>query len=395
MITAYIEREAVKIVDASGDPVLPVDGHRRLFELTASEMWEAETRQLAVDDLLTLTEIVAEEFDLGGDEAAQLATKVTSYAGFRPGLAGAREEFAFEHEVYFDYFLTRAVARFLHETRVQDLELFLDRGVVPETVASNAIRALDGSADLDSGLLQCPSGVRYDNRRRNLGALVAAYAREISPVADATVRSLAFMDVAVGKGHFRRVEFAHCDFVGADLSGTVFEDCSAGSSRFHAIILDNASRMQIYGLKPGHNVGNIRHPTAGDLYAPHEVLEVLRRLGAPAETDAGRAPVYSEKAQVLIALLHHVARAYRRTNILYEEHETASLRKIFQNRFWGDLKRLLLDTEVVSAETRQTSGAQKEALRLRVPVDQLLTGQTEAQVRADPAADLWHALRSL
>jgi hypothetical protein len=142
-------------------------------------------------------------------------------------------------------------------------------------------------------------------------------------------------------------------------------------------------------------VGNVRHPTAGDLYAPNDVLEVLRRLGAPDEADADRTPTYSEKAQVLIALLHHVARAYRRTNILYEDDETVFLRRIFQNRFWGDLKRLLFETEVVSAETRQTSGAQKEALRLRVPVDQLLTGQTAGEARPGPAADLWQALREV
>jgi hypothetical protein len=65
LIAAYLGREAEKIVDSSGEPVLPVDGHRRLFELTASEMWEAEARQLPVNDLRTLTEVVAESLAWG------------------------------------------------------------------------------------------------------------------------------------------------------------------------------------------------------------------------------------------------------------------------------------------------------------------------------------------
>lgn len=391
LITAYIEREAVKIVDASGDPILPVDGHHRLFELTASEMWEAEARQLAVDDLRALTELVAEEFDLDGDGAAQLATKVTSYAGFRPRAAGAAEEFAFEHEVYFNYFLAQAVRRLLDEGRFPDLMSFLDRGVLPGAISSDVVPSLERVADVKE-LLHCPAGISYENRRANMGALVAAYAREISPITETEIRNLAFVKLVVGSCRFGGVEFTECDFFGADLSGTVFENCSGESSRFNAIVLDNESRMGMSGLQPGRNVGSIRHPETGDLYAPEDVREVLRRLGMPG-TDRMPPPPMSDKARALVALLHHVARAYRHTNILYEDDEHPSLRRVFQHKLWKELKDLLLRTGVVSAETRQTSGAQKTALRLRVPVDEILTGRTQGELRPGPAGELWKAIQ--
>ncbi len=394
LITSYIQREAEKIVDSQGDPVLPVDGHRRLFELTASEMWEGEARALSLDDLRTLTEVVAEEFGLGSDEAEQLSAKVTSYAGFRAGLSGARDDFAFEHEVYFDYFLTRAVTRLL-ESRSEEIGPFLDRGVLPELVAHGAVQAAGQGIGHDSELMKCSSGVRFDNRRRNFGALLAAYARETGPLRDAEVQDLAFIDLRFGAAHFNNVSFVNCDFLGVDLCGTVFDGCDGASSRFQALELDNETRIGIAGLRPGQNVGSVRHPAAGDLYAPSDIEEVLGRLGAPKRESAETEPRYSDRAQVLINLLHHAARAYRRTNLLYEKTEDKRLAQLFGNKYWPDLKVLLLKHGIITEETRGTSGPRLNALRLRVTVDQLLTGQTAAKLEPGPVANLWADLRRL
>jgi len=393
LITAYIERESAKIVDSHGDPVLPVDGHRLLFELTASEMWEAEARQLPVDDLTTLTEMVAEEFKLETDEATQLATKVTSYAGLRPSSGGPREEFAFEHEVYFEYFLTRAIARLLAEGRAQELSLFFDRGVVPEAVISSSLRLFDEREGVHSEFLQCPAGVRYDNRRRNQGSLVTAYASINGPLFGVEIRDLTFMDIAFEGARFSECVFDSCRFVGVDISSARFEECRAETSTFDAVALSNDTWLDIRGLVPGQNFGSIRHPATGDLYAPRDVIEVLGRLGLPQQTADEETPTYSEKAKVLVELLHHVARAYRRTNILYENDE--QLRKIFDSKFWPDLRRLLAETDVINEEIRAASGRRGTALRLRVPVEQLLVGQSGGKVSPGPAAKLWQTLRRI
>ncbi len=106
LINADIEREASKIVDAHGEPVLDADGHRYLFELAVGEMWENGIRQLSENDLRTIALLVAEFFDLDAGQAIQLETKVTSYAGFRlrQGTHSSQASFAFEHEVYFEHF---------------------------------------------------------------------------------------------------------------------------------------------------------------------------------------------------------------------------------------------------------------------------------------------------
>jgi hypothetical protein len=393
LIAAYIEREAGKIVDSNGDPVLPVEGHRYLFEIAASEMWESEVRQLSRGDLATVTELVAEEFGLGLDEATQLTAKVASYAGFRAGGPNGADDFAFEHEVYFDYFLASSIQKLLTETRIEELEFFFDRGVVPDTVMATALR--HAGADLEAlpeAVCRCPTGIRYGNRRRNLGTLIATYAHEKGTLRDSVIQNLEFIDIAFGPSTFASVTFDDCLFASVKLNGTTFIECEASSSSLNAIELDNDTRIDIHGLRPGQNLSNMRHPQDGDVYAPDDVREILTRLGAPSAATLSKEFVYSDRATVLMKLLQRAARAYRRTTILYEADEP---RQLFKNEHWPELKRLLIEHKVVREETRDAAGPRVAALRLQVAVDQLLTGQTGTKPPSGPVGDLWSALRAL
>ena len=107
LVDAYLEREAGKILGASGDPILSADGHRHLLEEAAEFMWNGEKRQLGTEELRTLVEMVAEEEGIGGDESRQLITKVVSSAGFQTAGTPSSSQFTFDHEVYFEYFLSR------------------------------------------------------------------------------------------------------------------------------------------------------------------------------------------------------------------------------------------------------------------------------------------------
>jgi hypothetical protein len=394
LITAYIEREAEKIVNANGDPVLPVVGHRHLFELAVGEMWESESRQLSLDDLVAIAELVAEEFGLDADQAAQLKTKVTSYAGFRPrgGDHPSRARFAFEHEVYFDYFVGCAIRRFIADERLDELVSFLDRGVVPETVADFAMSG-EGAGSMDERLMRCSSGVAYENRRRNLGGLALAYARRRGPLCDVVLRGLSFIDVRSGRARFRRVSFDACQFLSCDMQEVDFEDCEAASSTFDAVTLSEASRLGVRGLVPGGNVRSVRVEPSGEIYAPAGIRMLLDRLGAPAEERPETEPEYSPRALAMIKLLERVARAYTRTNIIYEAD--TRLHAVFGDPHWHDLRRLLVEHDVISHEMREAQGANVPACRLRVNVDELLVGQQGKDAPVSATAGLWGALREM
>ncbi len=395
LITAYIDREAEKIVNSNGDPVLPPDGHRYLFELAVSEMWESEARQLSAEDLRTIAELVSEKFGLDSDQAGQLRAKVTSYAGFRPrrGRHRSQANFAFEHEVYFDYFLGSAIQRLLRESHLDELVRFFDRGVIPQSVLASAVRALSRAEPPHSSLLRCSTGIAYENRRRNLGGLVLAYAREVQRLENATLQGLCFIDVISGAAQFRDVRFGDCQFISADLRNAVFEDCDAETSSFDGIKLNETSKLDIRGLHPGTNIRILHDGQNGEVYAPSAIAEILERHGAPVDDGKPEAPHYSEKAQGLIKLLERAARAYNRSKILYEgDNQHPSL---LGSPLWPDLKRLLVKHDVVSEEMRESRGANVLGYRLRVNVDELLAGQTGDDLPQSATSGLWQDLRSM
>lgn len=394
LINAYIEREARKIVNANGDPVLPPEGHRHLFELAVMEMWENEVRLLSEDDLHTISELVAEKFGLDADQASQLKAKVSSYAGFRP--RGARDEaranFGFEHEVYFDYFLGSALEALLREGRLGEFVRSLDRGVIPQSVVSDAIRGLEDQS-FHQTLLRCSSGLSFENRRRNLGAFVFAYARETEPLRGVTLHGLSFFDVASGTATFQEVVFEDCQFVSADLQEVVFEDCEAGTSSFDGVRLNDRSRMGVKGLIPGVNIRSVSHEPSGDVYAPASIETLLERLGAPTDETKPEPPKYSKKSQALIKLLERAARAYKRANILYEGDQR--LHSLFGSEHWPELRQILLKHHVVTEEVRESQGANTPAYRLGVNPDDLLSGQTAENLPQSATAGLWRDLRDL
>jgi hypothetical protein len=394
LITAYIEREAEKIVNANGDPVLSPDGHRYLFELVVSEMWENETRQLSESDLVTIADLVSEEFKLESDQATQLKAKVTSYAGFQPrrGAHQSQAAFELEHEVYFDYLLGCALQRLLRESQFDELLRSLDHAILPEPVAAAAVRVLEGESNLSPKLLHCSMGITFDNRRRNLGGLMLAYARELPPLSDVTVQNLAFFGLKSGPARFQRVCFDGCQFVSVDLQGVVFEDCEATTSTFDEIRLDGQSRIDIRGLHPGGNIRNVHEPSGG-VYAPASIARLLQRLGTPADEDAAELPQYSDHADALIKLLERVDRTYRQVHILYEIDNRHS--GLVGSPLWTELKALLLKHDIVAEEMRESKGANVPGLRLRINIDDLLTGQTSTGILQTSASGLWEELWSL
>ena len=396
LIDAYIEREAGKILDAQDEPVLPADGHRYLFELAVGEMWENEVRQLSESDLQAIAQLVAEESGLAADQAIQLETKVTSYAGFRPrrGSHASQANFAFEHEVYFDHFLGCAMGRLLRDSRLDELVKFLDRGVIPEAVTAASVKGLQKGKPLDTSLLSCPAGPSFDNRRRNLGSLVLAYAREVQPLTDATIQGLSFIDVASGRAEMARVHLDGCQFLNVDLSDAVFEDCDAGSCEFDGINLNVASRLGIAGLRPGANIKRIHHEPPGYVYAPAAIAALLKELGAPIDEASGKQRAYSEHAERLIALLERVARAYQRTTILYEKDDRRN-QSIVGSPHWEELKKLLIVHGVISEEEREAKGANVTGYRLRANPDELLAGQSGEDSPHSSTAGLWKAFGSL
>jgi hypothetical protein len=392
LIDAYIRRETSKVLNASGDPLLSSEGHRKLLEEAAEFMWESEKRQLGVVELQTLVELVAEEEGLGGSDASQLVTKVTSSAGFRTQSPNSGRLFTFDHEVYFEYFLSQSLARRLSSPG--DLGQFLDRGVLPDGVIEGGLEDFDDATAVEAAASTTSTALRHENRRRNSGAIVAAWTRRHGPLEGFDLAGLAFVDIDFGAGEYKEVTFENCEFTGSRFDRVTFEGCQAIGSRFQGIIVTNQSKMGLDGLVPGANFGSLIHPDVDrEVFSPSDVRRILRELGAPMPGEPDLEVTYSKKADVLIRLLSMMMRAYRRSNVLFETDDY--LGKLFDSTYWPELRAELTAHQIVREETRSSSGPAATVYRLLVSVDDLVNSENALELPPGPIGEFWSSMRGL
>lgn len=391
LVDSYVLRESEKIVDRDNQPLLDADGHRQIFELTAESMWTDEKREFSADDLQTVAELVAGEVGLSGDSAKQLVTKITSYAGFRTSRRGREQRFQFEHEVYFDHFLSEALRRRI--TDGQDLGVFLDGGLLPEEVISAAVNGANASEWLNLLNEYRRDGVLHENRRRNSGTLAAAAFCAAQDVAGRTITYCNFINTSFGAAILDDVRFQNCRFSGVRLDQAVLRDCVAQDCMAESLIVTPAGELGIQGLVPGENIYSLTNIENGvQLYSPIEMRRLLRHTGMPGMAEEP-AVTYSDTAEAIIQLLERVVQRYRQSNLLCLEDTRHS--RIFNDENWRVLRDMLLEHEIVGKETRDASGSRKTFLRYKVALTDLMRLERVRELPPDNMGEFWRSLRQL
>ena len=403
LVGSYVHRESDKIVDRDNRPLLEANGHQRIFELVSEFMWEDEKRGFNAGDLRTVAEIVAEEHGLNSDSAQQLVTKITSYAGFRALNQGAERRFAFEHEVYFDHFLSQSLRKFLplggdgEETGQNALNLgrFLDSSILSEEVIDSAVDAGNAAEWLTllDGVQR--NTLRNDNRRRNLGACVAGCFRRLSSYGNSTVTSCHFVSLSFGGVRLHDIEFRDCRFNVVSLDSAEFVSCRlSGNSMAEKIVVSRGGKLDIAGLVPGINVACVLEIETGkETYSPSEIRDILSRTGAPGMEARADRVRYSDEAKGILELLQRLNLKYRRTNAV--SFNDSSLWGIFRDEYWETLLQLLMVHGIVREERRYTSGPENIFLRSTVSFSDLMKLELERQLPANRLGSFWHKLREI
>jgi len=390
LVGSYVRHESEKIVDRDGRPLLDVDGHRQIFMLTVEFMWTSERRDFSADDIRTVAELVAEDAGLAGDSANQLVTKITSYAGFRTSRREQEQRFQFEHDVYSDYFLSRALRHRIGDA--EGLGRFLDGGLLPEEVIVAVVDTENVSQWLDllDGFRR--AGALQENRRRNAGTLAAACFRTAREIRDRTIEFCQFMNTSFGEIHFESVEFKKCRFVGVHLGDARFRDCRTSDCTAESLVIPRNGEIDLSGLVPGKNLFSVVDIETGqEVFSPREMSKLLSEAGVPGADVDGRQVVYSREAEALIELLQKTVQKYRMSNLLCLED--SRLTRFFQDPSWPTLLGLLLKHQIISEEIRQTSGSKKTFLRYRVLLTDLMSLEREPNLPVGPLGDFWRALR--
>lgn len=393
LMESYLRRETEKIVDKDRRPLLSVDGYRRLFEETAEAMWQGENRRLKATELRVLAELIASEFNLSSDAAKQFVTKITSSAGFKTADRGTEQEFTFEHEVYFDYFLTSSLRRQLD--RKEFTSSIFSRGVLSDDVVRGLI---GGSKELAMQWIHAiknmaGQSILEENTRRNVGQVLAAAFATAGEVQDLSVGPASFVNVSFGRCTLKNVTFTRCNFLGTRVESTSFKDCRAIDCQVQHIVVSSDTRLGIEGLNPGTNLLSIVRIDHGEIYIPTEIHKLALDLGAPLPPLPTPRAAYTENGRKALELLKKVARKYERANVLCEQDD--KLIRLFQDPSWPALRRLLVEHAIVREEHRQTSGSRKTFLRLLVFLPALMQHEAQVELPAGSLGNFWRALRDL
>lgn len=392
LVGSYVRRESLKIADRDGRPLLEVDGHRKIFELIAEEMWTGEKRDFNADEIRTVAELVAEEAKLAGDSARQLVTKITSYAGFRTSRQGREQRFQFEHEVYFDHFLSQALRRRL--TLPAEVGSFLDGGLLPEEVIT-AVVDVDNAPQwliLLDGFQR--NTALQENRRRNAGTLAAVCFRKVKEIKNRSIKFCQFVNTTFGSASFESVEFRDCRFVGVRLEDATFKNCKLENCLAESLVVAGRGQMQITGLVPGENLYClINVETSDHLYSPADMRRILDHAGVPGMAEEFLDIQYSDNAQKHIALLQRVVSKYRQSNLICLEDDR--LVNLFRDPVWPSLHELLINHQIVSEESRPASGVKKTFIRSMISLTELMRLERQSTLPADPLGNFWRALRSM
>ena len=409
LVREYSSRELnEKLLDRQSRPLLTGMQFEDLMQELAEEMWNQETRGLDVASIRFVAEYFVHDGGLP-DAARQVIVERLPAMAFlgRGDAPSARGGIAFEHELFFFYFLARTIAARL-DAEGGDLRVILGRSALPEEVADRVAREVAASdaraaGDRSQARLDRLSKVAEQESRRaaqvreNAGLLAMALVREQGcghVVEGCTLRSVVFPG-----SHLRNVTLKRCTLSDVvmrrtDLAETRFVACEAGGLQlYEPRVSRESTRLELTGLGV-EDVAGIRVVEDGSdaHYQPSFIAETLRSCGAPIAADAGqKGPAVPD---AVMELMERLMRAYHRTALVCLQDDTLS--SLFADPRWPELERQLVAHGIMKMEERATSGPKrKEFLRPQFLPKQILAGRagrpgTEPEIRS-----FWEALATV
>ncbi len=243
LITGFVERERKeKLLDKSGNPLLSSDQIRAFILAISEEMWAGETRSLDIETVRTIADIVFHVDEL--DVARILQERAAKMAFFTAGSDRGRVEF--EHQLFFSYFLGKAIANAFQVGTTSVYTIFV-RAALPEQSANFAAKTLaEENASFVEVLNECNIVSTRGSHRppqimENAASVVTASLKESF--------LLKSRDVPSGLS-FKNLIFAGEDFGEIEISDDTFEDvqfkrCDSTKTKILASRADNVSLLEV------------------------------------------------------------------------------------------------------------------------------------------------------
>lgn len=381
IITTYIQREmSDKWVDREGRPLLDVDGHTALLSGLAEEMWRSGAFRLGVEEVQLAAELALDRLGLPMATREKVVTRAATHAALMPKEGG----FAFVHDRFFYYYLSRRIVALLVSGDSANLRALLEpKELVSDVVVwLNWLIVRDGqsvqpvlSTVLELAKLQSPLKLLETNVAHLLGIMLT---RSEEPV---TLDDIVFAGDDLRGGRYRKLTFQRCKLWEIDLSGTALEECSFMSCDISSMRIDTATRFT--GTKFYNSI--IRAvDVMGEriLFDPDEFWQLLRSRGGShqaiedVEERAALAKRVNPSVVDFVAWL--IRRTRRASDIAMDEIEPE----------FGHAKRVVkigLEKGVWKEHEKTTRGPRRTFIRFAVDKQLLLRGQAElvGDIRVD------------
>ena len=389
----YLLRELQeKFLDRDSQPLLTEAQFHRLMRELAEEMWNQDTRELDYNSIRVVAEYVAEDEGLPETARTAVIERMPTLAfqghGGRPGSHTG----AFEHELFFFYFLGQLITSRLRSEE-GDMALLLSRSALPEDVADRVAQELDPRDRLQKlidRLIQSAKKewIRKFQVRENAGLLIMALLRRSGQIENCVVESVDFPG-----SHLRDVSLIKCSLTDVtirrtDLTSTQFVGCEMSNMTFVEPKLGDSTRLDAQGISLEQFFG-IRKPNGETIYEPSAIAANLVECGASIPNES----IQSGKRNIpvqYIEVLERLMRAYGRSNPVCKGDDNLS--GIFQNSAWEVVEKLLVDQELVVSEIRRAGGPRKTFFRRRFSTKQFMAGVNRNSKVDRRIQEFWQAL---
>lgn len=393
LVNAYVEREVrQKLISPDGRPLIIHETFRGVMQELAEEMWRQESRGLSRGTVRELMTLLADMYELDDETTEVLKERLPYVAFLRAG--HTQGSVAFEHELFFAYFLVQPLISALNSESDFALAQTLRRGRLPQTAASLAgreMRMANPHAVL-SRLAEASVRAGLPVARQNAAAVTAGILAEISPASGLAIEHMDFVDMRVGGVELTGASLRDVELWGVDIRGVRIEQSTGHGVRLHDVLVDERTRLELEGVPLTAVTSVVARAESGALvthYAPAEIQDILSRAGFPAaRIDPPLRPVDND----VVILLEDLMRVFGHTNLITEE-DPEMTRRIIGRHAWPQLKQALLASHVLQQERRGASG-NKTFYRFRArPADVLAAQEADARPTSD-IAELWRLLEA-
>ncbi len=381
LVNTYLARESKGKLLATHGPVLSEAQFATFYEETANEMWRQETRELSGASFRELVDVVSQLLELHDEARKLVIDRLPNSAMLHSGSAAG--SVAFQHEIFFSYFLARPIVMSFGMDDPFMIATSLRKGRLPHEAGDIAGRTLAArSANVLKVVSQAVSTVSIgaDQIRQNAGTIIAGMLRSGLPRGSQIIGA-DFVDADLTRVRCDELEFVDCTFRGADLRDAVFIDCAASQTTFEAVVIDTRTRLGIRGPAVTDFRGLVTHGADGHAMSIYDPVEIHRLL-AVVQLPSSEGAVKSRNVPELVKeLVSRFARVFDHANIVALEDD-GPMRRIVRDTTWATVLEALIASGVVRQEARAAGGI-RTFIRLTVRPLDLMAG-LDLQADVDP-----------